>query len=314
MFSKGGQESSITAFPCKLYVYAVFEWVQMVGDRKDIRAARRAGVSVARATWHTKKSHRRVVLAGLAAVVLAVGSLTVGGFFFTQSVSDLASEVARNQQVNDGADGPQNVSETVTSPDLPPVRIAGLGSDQSTPPASIAPPTGTLPTATTSPEGTVFADVAPLVEAPQGQTSESAVVAMVPDRRSEGMGRAAGVDGSACVAEVKAMAERTVLYFPQNSVSVNATQRPALTVLLEKAIACPSVSIEVMGHTDDDGEELSNLGLSWRRAEAVAAYMSENGIAEERLRVVGLGAKYPIANNISDDGRAVNRRVDFAVR
>ena len=81
----------------------------------------------------------------------------------------------------------------------------------------------------------------------------------------------------------------------------------------------PDVSVLIEGHTDAVGSEPFNLRLSHSRAEAVRNYLVQQGIAAERLRVVGRGEADPLASNAKDDGtdnpegRAINRRVELSV-
>ncbi len=69
----------------------------------------------------------------------------------------------------------------------------------------------------------------------------------------------------------------------------------------------------VEGHTDNTGSEEHNQKLSERRAENVMAFMVEQGIAQPRLKAVGLGLTKPIADNSTKEGRSKNRRVDLVV-
>ncbi len=69
----------------------------------------------------------------------------------------------------------------------------------------------------------------------------------------------------------------------------------------------------IIGHTDNKGKEEYNLTLSKSRAAAVRDYMVANGIQGFKLRIVGFGAKEPIASNKTEAGRAKNRRVEIIV-
>jgi outer membrane protein OmpA-like peptidoglycan-associated protein len=69
----------------------------------------------------------------------------------------------------------------------------------------------------------------------------------------------------------------------------------------------------VEGHTDDRGENLANLDLSQRRAQAVVTYLVGKGVPAERLQAVGFGETKPIADNKTKAGRAKNRRVEFKI-
>lgn len=69
---------------------------------------------------------------------------------------------------------------------------------------------------------------------------------------------------------------------------------------------------EISGHTDNVGSAEVNVPLSKSRAEAVRAYLIHKGVAGDRLSAVGYGADRPIADNSSAEGRAQNRRIEFA--
>ncbi len=67
----------------------------------------------------------------------------------------------------------------------------------------------------------------------------------------------------------------------------------------------------LVGHTDDTGSSRLNADLSERRAQAVARYMKERGVAENVLFYQGAGETMPIADNRTEEGRAKNRRVEI---
>lgn len=69
----------------------------------------------------------------------------------------------------------------------------------------------------------------------------------------------------------------------------------------------------IIGHTDSKGDAKYNVALSKRRAEAVRNYLIAGGIPANKLRVVGMGAKEPIASNNTEAGRTQNRRVEVIV-
>jgi OOP family OmpA-OmpF porin len=91
--------------------------------------------------------------------------------------------------------------------------------------------------------------------------------------------------------------------------------KPEAYPLLNEVVAIvkknPQMRIEIQGHTDNVGSAEYNLGLSERRAKAVADYMVENGIASERLSHEGYGLTNPIASNDTKEGRAQNRRAEL---
>jgi outer membrane protein OmpA-like peptidoglycan-associated protein len=70
--------------------------------------------------------------------------------------------------------------------------------------------------------------------------------------------------------------------------------------------------VRIIGHTDADGNDASNLDLSQRRAASVkAALAKEFGIDESRMETDGKGESEPIDNNTTPAGKANNRRVEF---
>jgi len=72
----------------------------------------------------------------------------------------------------------------------------------------------------------------------------------------------------------------------------------------------PSSRFSIEGHTDSDGKDAMNLKLSEDRAGAVKNYLTENGIAADRLSSVGYGETKPIDTNKTKKGKANNRRVE----
>ena len=75
-----------------------------------------------------------------------------------------------------------------------------------------------------------------------------------------------------------------------------------------------SMNVQITGHTDSQGSEMVNLRLSIERAEAVVSYLSERGIALERLSADGQGEADPLTSNATEEGRARNRRVELLLR
>jgi outer membrane protein OmpA-like peptidoglycan-associated protein len=69
--------------------------------------------------------------------------------------------------------------------------------------------------------------------------------------------------------------------------------------------------LQIVGHTDNKGRRIPNITLSKRRAAAVREYLSQRGVAAERLKIAGFGPDKPVADNDTYSGRAKNRRVEF---
>lgn len=73
----------------------------------------------------------------------------------------------------------------------------------------------------------------------------------------------------------------------------------------------PTIKVEIGAHTDAIGSDRDNQILSENRAKSVVRYLVDKGVAQERLRAHGYGKQVPIAPNDTDEGRALNRRVEF---
>jgi OmpA-OmpF porin, OOP family len=69
--------------------------------------------------------------------------------------------------------------------------------------------------------------------------------------------------------------------------------------------------VEVIGHTDDQGLRASNVALSQARAETVKTYFSIKGIDAKLISASGVGPDRPVASNVTGEGRARNRRIEF---
>ncbi|AUG09347.1 OmpA family protein [Pseudomonas sp. S09G 359] len=75
----------------------------------------------------------------------------------------------------------------------------------------------------------------------------------------------------------------------------------------------PATNVEVAGHTDSVGPDAYNQKLSQRRADAVKQVLVKDGVAPSRVTAVGYGESRPVADNATEAGRAVNRRVEASV-
>jgi outer membrane protein OmpA-like peptidoglycan-associated protein len=75
----------------------------------------------------------------------------------------------------------------------------------------------------------------------------------------------------------------------------------------------PSMSIKILGHTDNVGSDADNLALSTRRAKAVANAVINSGISATRISSEGLGETQPIETNETVEGRQKNRRTEFKI-
>ena len=94
-----------------------------------------------------------------------------------------------------------------------------------------------------------------------------------------------------------------------------AVIKPEAYPLLNEVVAIleknPNMSVELQGHTDNIGSQEYNMGLSLRRANAVADYLESKGISSDRLTTKGFGFSKPVALNGTEFGRSLNRRVEL---
>ena len=88
---------------------------------------------------------------------------------------------------------------------------------------------------------------------------------------------------------------------------------PALDQVASTMAEYNQTIVEVTGHTDSVGSDEYNQRLSEQRSNSVANYLMGKGLVRERFEVVGMGERYPVADNNSDGGRSKNRRVEIRV-
>lgn len=74
-----------------------------------------------------------------------------------------------------------------------------------------------------------------------------------------------------------------------------------------------TMTIELLGHTDDVGSGAENKRLSKERVDAVKTYLVSHSIEDSRLKAVGYGETKPVASNSTEEGRQQNRRVEFKI-
>lgn len=95
----------------------------------------------------------------------------------------------------------------------------------------------------------------------------------------------------------------------------SSTIRKESYIILDEVITSlkewPEISIEIQGHSDNVGDDRVNLRISKARAKAVWNYFVKKGIGKKRLRSKGYGETSPVADNETEEGRAMNRRVEL---
>jgi OmpA-OmpF porin, OOP family len=135
----------------------------------------------------------------------------------------------------------------------------------------------------------------------------------VPDFRDACPGTPAGtrVDSRGCpIADVIVLEGVT---FAFNSHQITADERGTLNEAVDILRRYPDVNVEVAGHTDSVGNDAYNQSLSERRARSVLEFLAAAGIDRGRMTARGYGEASPIADNATDAGRAMNRRVELRI-
>jgi outer membrane protein OmpA-like peptidoglycan-associated protein len=104
------------------------------------------------------------------------------------------------------------------------------------------------------------------------------------------------------------------IYFDYDKTTIKKISHPILDALAEALQANPQIKkVRVEGHTDNEGTEEYNLTLATERAKAVVDYLVGKKVAVERLTYEGYGFTRPKASNRTEEGRAINRRVEFTI-
>jgi len=124
----------------------------------------------------------------------------------------------------------------------------------------------------------------------------------------------APVDATVCQQLFSELLGKAKIRFESGRATIDPDSAGLLDHLVETASRCPTVNIEVAGHTDTDGDEAANQALSERRALAVVDDLVRAGLPAGRFTAVGYGSAQPVASNDTEDGKAQNRRIEFVVR
>ena len=103
------------------------------------------------------------------------------------------------------------------------------------------------------------------------------------------------------------------LFFATNKTVILPQSEQAMADLANFLLDNPSVTIHITGHTDAVGTDEANQILSEGRANAVRNDLISRGVAAERMTAEGKGEKEPVADNDTEEGRQLNRRVEFVI-
>lgn len=102
--------------------------------------------------------------------------------------------------------------------------------------------------------------------------------------------------------------------FDHDSATLRPESAPLLDALHTGLAGDPATNVAIVGHTSSEGSAAYNDDLSLRRAQAAVAALVELGLDAGRLEAVGRGEREPLADNGTESGRSLNRRVELACR
>ena len=113
--------------------------------------------------------------------------------------------------------------------------------------------------------------------------------------------------------EITSLAEeiRQNVVFESGQADLGFTAKQTLDKIVDAMNRYQRPVVQVAGHTDDSGPDDANQKLSLFRATAVVEYLKLSGIESLRLRSIGVGESAPIASNLTEVGKSLNRRVEF---
>ena len=114
-------------------------------------------------------------------------------------------------------------------------------------------------------------------------------------------------------ASVGSRLELPTLIFAQGKYTMLPASFTELNRLATTLTDNPTVNIRLEGHTDNQGSAKANMELSESRVEAVKKYLVSKGIAKDRVKTKALGGSQPLANEMTQEARAMNRRVEMRV-
>lgn len=101
--------------------------------------------------------------------------------------------------------------------------------------------------------------------------------------------------------------------FEFDKATLTPNAKTILNGVADALLARKDINVEIDGYTDDIGSAAYNLRLSQRRADSVKQYLIGRGVDAARMTTKGFGEAHPIASNKTEEGRALNRRVELKI-
>jgi outer membrane protein OmpA-like peptidoglycan-associated protein len=130
-------------------------------------------------------------------------------------------------------------------------------------------------------------------------------------RRNAIIGAAIG-GGLGAVNQLIVTMPQDILFATDSATLTGGLQNDLYTVA-RSINAYPNTIVQVIGHTDNTGSAAYNQDLSLRRAQAVTSVLINAGVPAMRIQSAGRGENQPVADNLTPQGRAQNRRVEIII-
>jgi outer membrane protein OmpA-like peptidoglycan-associated protein len=116
-----------------------------------------------------------------------------------------------------------------------------------------------------------------------------------------------------CQIKFREILGKDAIHFATASARITAASQGVIRALADAVKACPTMLVEIQGHTDSDGSDDMNMDLSEMRAQAVVEALHALGVANGRMTARGYGETRPVAPNDTPENKAKNRRIEFFV-
>lgn len=117
-----------------------------------------------------------------------------------------------------------------------------------------------------------------------------------------------------CAAQLNQVVVQHKITFAPGSAEISDTANGTMDTLSKILLGCPTMQLEIAGHTDAQGSIDGNLALSQARAEAVLLALQGRRVNVSGMIAKGYGEGVPIADNGTEEGREANRRIEFTLQ
>jgi len=114
-----------------------------------------------------------------------------------------------------------------------------------------------------------------------------------------------------CESEINTIISNTKIRFEPGKVVLNDDNFTVIKLIADVLRTCPEAKFEIQGHTDSSGSEELNQNLSQSRAEAVLFELLNRRVLTSGISAKGYGSISPIADNKTEEGREINRRIEI---